>query len=389
VLIAGIRAGRPILAAIAIGFCSIALMVLHPAPPTWVLLAAHVILFAALFYVAWISDRPILALLAVPFYAGMLATAVSPATPQPVQVLVAFVPYVLFIAYPFFLGTRVRGRISPYVAATVASALLLMSVWGSLAAPCRPWAGVVAIVEALAMLALLRSAPNITLVLSTALALFNIGIWMLLAKQWVVVVWSFEAAALIWFFARYCHRALLVWSLALVAVVAVWLPFDADLYPHRLAFLGSVAGAFLAAWLAPRDLPRLHFLFSLAGLVESLFLVNVEIARYYRSTVLALGLDFSSASPREDVTYTVAWAAIATVLLVIGLLFRWPGARVGATGLLLATIVKCFLHDLPRLGGLHRVTSLFVLAVSLVLVGIALQKFVVLRERRRVATVKG
>jgi uncharacterized membrane protein len=53
---------------------------------------------------------------------------------------------------------------------------------------------------------------------------------------------------------------------------------------------------------------------------------------------------------------------------------------VAALGLLLITILKCFLHDLARLGGLYRVASLFGLAVSLVLVGLMLQKFVMMKR---------
>jgi uncharacterized membrane protein len=44
--------------------------------------------------------------------------------------------------------------------------------------------------------------------------------------------------------------------------------------------------------------------------------------------------------------------------------------------LLVATVVKAFVHDLGRLGGLYRVVSLFGLATSLALVALALQKFV-------------
>jgi uncharacterized membrane protein len=54
--------------------------------------------------------------------------------------------------------------------------------------------------------------------------------------------------------------------------------------------------------------------------------------------------------------------------------------------LLVITILKCFLHDLGRLGGLYRVVSLLGLAMSLVLVGILLQRFVMLRTREEEAS---
>jgi uncharacterized membrane protein len=64
-------------------------------------------------------------------------------------------------------------------------------------------------------------------------------------------------------------------------------------------------------------------------------------------------------------------------MLVTGLLLHSRPARVAAIILLLVTVLKCFLHDLARLGGLYRVGSLLGLTVSLLLVGVLLQKFVI------------
>ena len=66
-------------------------------------------------------------------------------------------------------------------------------------------------------------------------------------------------------------------------------------------------------------------------------------------------------------------------MLIAGLFLRNRPARVAALILLLITILKCFLHDLGRLGGLYRVGSLLGLAFSLVIAGILLQKFVMMR----------
>ena len=43
--------------------------------------------------------------------------------------------------------------------------------------------------------------------------------------------------------------------------------------------------------------------------------------------------------------------------------------------LLLVTVLKCFLHDLARLGGLYLVASFVGLAICLALVALALQRF--------------
>jgi uncharacterized membrane protein len=63
-------------------------------------------------------------------------------------------------------------------------------------------------------------------------------------------------------------------------------------------------------------------------------------------------------------------------MLIAGIVMHARIARVAALVLLLVTILKCFLHDLARLGGLYRVASLLGLAFALVLVGILLQKYV-------------
>ncbi len=44
------------------------------------------------------------------------------------------------------------------------------------------------------------------------------------------------------------------------------------------------------------------------------------------------------------------------------------------------TILKCFLHDLARLGGLYRVASFVGLAACLAIVALLLQRFVLTRS---------
>ena len=56
--------------------------------------------------------------------------------------------------------------------------------------------------------------------------------------------------------------------------------------------------------------------------------------------------------------------------------------RVAAVVLIAITAFKAFLYDMRSLGGLYRVFSLAGLAISLALVALALQRFV-LRDRDR------
>jgi hypothetical protein len=386
VLAVTIRRGRPILGAIAVALSSVALMALQP--PLWLLLAAHALLFAALFGVAWISGRHVLAVLAIPFYVAMIITAArapewSP-SPAATLLLIAAVPWALFLAYAIVFGARVKS-LSPHVAAALASLVLFLNAWGVRGDvdPSHRWAiGLVPLAEALAMLVLLWRVwtleprePRRMLVASTALALLNAAIPMLLPKEWAVVVLAVEVAALVWLFTRLGVRGLLGWATAVAAWVFLWLAFDAGLYTRWYAYILCGVAMFAAAYLARREVPALQRLLSVAGLFEIWFLLNILIANWYHSANGALSFDFAASTPAENVAYTLWWAGIATGLLIAGFVIHWPAARWAALALLLATILKCFLNDVPHLGGVYLVLSLLGLAVALAVVGVALQKW--------------
>ena len=76
----------------------------------------------------------------------------------------------------------------------------------------------------------------------------------------------------------------------------------------------------------------------------------------------------------ENVWFTLAWAVIATVLLIVGFWIDWPVAR-GAALHCWWVVFKAFLFDLGHLDGVYRAASLFGLGASLVVVGVTLQKF--------------
>jgi uncharacterized membrane protein len=107
-------------------------------------------------------------------------------------------------------------------------------------------------------------------------------------------------------------------------------------------------------------------------------LLNVEIADYF-STGNRITFNFS-AGLAQDLTYTLAWGVFAVALLVAGIVIRSRFARMSALGLLIATVLKGFLHDIARLGGLYRVLSFVGLAICLSLVALMLQRFVLNRD---------
>jgi hypothetical protein len=387
VLAVAIRNGRPIVAAIAIALSCITLMTLHP--PLWTLIALHALLFAALFALAWVSEQHVLAVLAVPFFMAMVISAYSPAQWAQYSVwtllAIAVVPYLLFVAYPLALGARAKASLDPSIAAGLASLFMFVIAWMTRAdidAQHRWLIGLVPLAEGAVMAVLLWRAvtfdprePRITLLASLTLALFNVALPMLLPAGWVVALWAIEVATLAWIFTRVSHPVLLPWATGVAVMVFFGLAFDSGLYVLWAVYIVGGLAMFTAAYLIRLDVPVVQRIFSVAGLFELWFLINIVIANRFHSANGALNFDFATSQPAENVWYTVAWAVIATGLLILGFLIRWPAARGAALALLVAAVLKAFLFDLPHLSGVYLTASLSGLGASLVVVGITLQKF--------------
>lgn len=387
VLVVAIRDGRPLVAAIAIALSCITLMTLHP--PLWTLIALHALLFAALLAVTWVSERHVLAILAVPFFVAMVMTAYSPAAwalySAWALLAIAVVPYLLFVAYPLALGARAKASLDPSIAAALASLVIFVIAWMARAdvdAPHRWVVGLVPLAESVVMAVLMWRAlafdprePRIALLASLTLAFFNAALPMLLPEGWLVALWAIEVAALVWIFTLFRHSLLLLWAAGLAVVVFFRLAFDSDLYVLWIVYVVCGLAMFAAAYLIHLDAPMLQRVFSVTGLLELWFLINIVIANRFHSANGALNFDFATSQPAENVWYTIAWAAIATGLLILGFLIRWPAARGAALALLVVAVLKAFLFDLPHLGGVYLAASLVGLGASLVVAGITLQKF--------------
>jgi len=108
--------------------------------------------------------------------------------------------------------------------------------------------------------------------------------------------------------------------------------------------------------------------------VLAFLLLNIEIADYFSPTGSTLTFKFSGNFAR-DMTYSIAWALFALVLLVIGILRKIPAARYSAIGLLSVTLLKLFFHDLARLGQLYRIGAFIGVAVIAMLASFAYQRF--------------
>jgi uncharacterized membrane protein len=361
------------------------------------LLATHAALAIAILALAWITERHEVIVFDVVLTA--LATAMARLESPWHEFSFAAVLYALFVAYPLLLGSRAKRRFEPYLAAVLASVPFFFFARDAMNEAGLQWCiGILPVGQAVLMLALLfrllqierpgqRELTRLATVAATALAFITVAIPLQLDKQWITIAWALEAAALVWLFQRIPHRGLIAWASALFAIVFVRLVMNPAVFSYHPAshtavfnwylytYLVSAIAFFVAAYLWPRKIPLGVQATTTAGTILLFALLNIEIADFY-SRGPNLTFNFFSSSLAQDLTYTIGWAIFAIAMLIAGIVLKNRSARVAALLLLVVTILKCFLHDLARLGGLYRIGSLLGLAVSLVLVGILLQKFV-------------
>jgi hypothetical protein len=210
-------------------------------------------------------------------------------------------------------------------------------------------------------------------------------------RQWLTIGWGLEGAALLWLFQRVPHPGLRLAGMGLLIAAFVRLAFNPAvldyhprtatpvfnwyLYAYGLVTLCLFVGARLLA--APRHLVfKINAPPLLAGLgtVLAFLLLNLEIADYFSAPGSTLTFEFSGGLGC-DMTYTIAWALFALVLLVVGIAKMSPAARYAAMGLLCVTLLKLFLHDLAQLGQLYRIGAFIGVAVVAMLASFAYQKF--------------
>ncbi len=378
------------------------------APTVVWLVGQHVVLLATLLTVAARMGWWILALVGVAptAFASILWVAghVEPETWFESFVFAA-APYLVFVANASLVRRRAGTSAFPYLAATLSGIVFL-----GLARRClivggwESWVGFVAVAQAAATLLLLRELlaertipleadGRVALVAATALGFATAAIPLQLSRQWITVAWALETAALAALYRRIRFPQIRWWVAGLAVAVFVRLALNREIfsyYPradtaiwnwYLYTYLVSAVAFFAAAWLLrPTEdrvvagLPRISTLLPAGATILLFLLLNIEIADFY-SEGMTLAFNFFSSSLAQDLTYTLGWAAFAIALLIVGIRLESHGARITALGLLVLTIVKAFLHDLWRLGGLYRVGSFVGLAICLSLVAILLQRF--------------
>jgi uncharacterized membrane protein len=377
-------------------------------PPFLVLLAAHaanIIVLLALTAQYW---WPYIAVAAVvPAWGAVLQQQFETdlTTTWGNLLLLTAALYAIFVAYPFVLGRRAKR--DPYLAAVVASAMAFFGARAAFAAGGLDWmVGAIPVVESAILAVMLRGLlrtenpedrdlGRLALVAGAALAFVTVAIPLQLHQQWITIGWALEGAALAWLFRRVPHRGLLYGAVALLATVFVRLALNAEVlnYVPRgtrifnwylYTYLVCAAALLAAGWFLSKTNDAIAG--SLrpssilpAGAVILLFLLlNIEIADFYATgpaVVFSFGVNVA-----QDLTYTIGWLLFGMGLLAAGIVLSARPARITAVALIAVTTFKCFLYDLSSLEGLHRVASFVGLAISLALVSVALQRFVLKQE---------
>ena len=326
---------------------------------------------------------------------------------------------VLATAWPFFAAAAFRGQRLAWVAAALAGPVWFLPSKGLFVA--RFGDGAIGILPVglgvLALAAAYRARrlwpvdePRRTSALAwfaaVALGFVSVAIPLQLDKEWITLGWALEGLAVTALWKRLDHPGLKWFGLALFAAVTARLVANPALlgyYPRSgwpilnwLAYTYLIpAGALLgsAAILGRHEVERRRpaeaafyaaghpvgaILCSLAAIAVVFVWINLTIFDAF-ATGPALAVTFEPLLAR-DLTLSLAWAVYALVLLAIGMAKDSSGLRWISLSFLVLTIGKVFLYDLGQLRDLYRVASLVGLAVSLIAVSLAYQRFVFRRK---------
>ncbi|MBL9007878.1 MAG: DUF2339 domain-containing protein [Myxococcales bacterium] len=251
-----------------------------------------------------------------------------------------------------------------------------------------------------------RALGNQALFAACALGFVAVAIPLQLDRQWILIAWAIEAAAVWWLYRRLPHIGLKYFGVGLYAAVLLRLYPDAEFrhYSERglivvnwLLYTYGIPAACLlfgarglsvveakhrTAWedKLPIGGPRLAWyqLAYLLGLLSVFALINIEIADAFSAgRYVEFAWEHSYA---RDLTVSLAWGLYALLLLSIGMWQRSRALRFVSLGFMLLTIGKVFLYDLSNIRGIYRPLSFLGLAMSLIVVSLLYQRFVFRRD---------
>ena len=270
--------------------------------------------------------------------------------------------FALFALFPFLFLKKFADRVVPWAAAALAGPpqfflihRLVKAAYPNHVMGLLPAA--FAIPPLLSLVVVLKTIPAANQARMTQLAWFGgVALFFITLifpiqfdRQWITIGWALEGAALLWLFHRVPHPGLRLVGVGLLVAAFVRLAFNPAvleyharsatpifnwyLYAYGIVTVCLFAGARLLA--PPRNqILNINAPPILAGLgtVLAFLLLNIEIADYFSAPGSTLTFQFSGDFAR-DMTYSIAWALFALVLLVIGILRKIPRGALRRHGL--------------------------------------------------------
>jgi uncharacterized membrane protein len=312
----------------------------------------------------------------------------------------------VFTIFPFIFHRQFARKSTVWASAALAAPLHFYLVY-DVVRTMHPNSGMLGLVPAafaipslLGLVALLQLTPkerparNAQLALFGGAALFFITLIFPIQfdRQWITLGWVLEGAALCWLFHRVPHSGLRIAGIALLLIsfarlvcnpaVLAYHPraatpiFNWYLYTYGIVSICLFVAAKLLA--PPRNLvlnknapPLLNSL----GAILAFVLLNIEIADYFtKPGAYELTFHFSGNFAR-DMSYSIAWALFALLLLIAGIRKRSKAARYASLALLGFVLLKLFLHDLSQLQQLYRIAALIIVAIIAILASFLYQRF--------------
>ena len=313
----------------------------------------------------------------------------------------------VFTIFPFLFLRQFAGKIVPWATAAMAGPpqffLVHQLVKAAYPNQMNQLMGLLpaafAIPALLSLIVVLKKVPATNTARMTQLAWFgSVALFFITLifpiqfdHQWITIGWALEGTALLWLFHRVPHSGLRLAGAGLLIAAFVRLALNPAVLEYHSRSATPIFNWYLYAYgivsvclfvggrlLAP---PRNVILSSnvppiLAGLgtVLAFLLLNIGIADFFCPTGSTLSFQFSGNFAR-DMTYSIAWALYALVLLVVGIVRKIPASRYAALGLLSVTLLKLFFHDLAQLGQLYRIGAFVSVAVIAILASFAYQRF--------------
>jgi uncharacterized membrane protein len=238
--------------------------------------------------------------------------------------------------------------------------------------------------------ALRRAAPIRALHwVGVAATLVAIAVWVQLGGPFAVAAWASEGVALFWIASKADRPWLRAGAGTLIGLAVLrWLQPDIQATTtsfvvlanaRALTGLAIVAALYLGARVAHRAPPsprdtgaaareRERAALLIGASVVTLAVLSTEIVSFW--TLRGTAAD----SVAREMMLSASWVMYAAVVVLVGMRTRYAPIRYFAMALFGVSLLKIFLIDLARVGGIYRVIGFLVVGVILVLVSFAYQR---------------